>query len=131
MLFSVAGVTSGMAASACERRSFWYAREILAIIGRNGVGKTTLMKTIIGSIAPMGGRIDLAGQNITHLRSAGRARLGIGYVPQGRAIFTRMSVADNLILGKGVGADSGPPNFERVYRFFRSSSNGCSSWPDR
>jgi urea transport system ATP-binding protein len=120
MLLNVAGVTSGYGGVRIVKDvSFSIAaREILAIIGRNGVGKTTLMKTIIGSIAPMGGRIDLAGQNITHLGSAGRARLGVGYVPQGRGIFARMSVADNLILGKAVGAHSGAPNLERVYRFF-------------
>jgi urea ABC transporter ATP-binding protein UrtE len=120
MLLNVDGVTSGYGRVRIVKDvSFSLAaREILAIIGRNGVGKTTLMKTMIGNISPMRGRIDLAGQNITSLSSAGRARLGIGYVPQGRGIFARMSVADNLTLGKGVGAHSGAPNFERVYRFF-------------
>jgi branched-chain amino acid transport system ATP-binding protein len=120
MLFNVANITSGYGRVRIVKDvSFSIAaREILAIIGRNGVGKTTLKKTMIGSIAPMSGRIDLAGQNITHLSSAGRARLGLGYVPQGRGIFARMSVADNLILGKTVGTHSGAPNFERVYRFF-------------
>jgi len=92
--------------------------EILAVIGRNGVGKTTLMKTLIGSIAAMRGRIALKGQDITGLGSARRARLGIGYVPQGRGIFARMSVADNLALGQAIGDNPGTPNLERVYRFF-------------
>jgi urea ABC transporter ATP-binding protein UrtE len=92
--------------------------EILAVIGRNGVGKTTLMKTLIGSIAAMRGRIELRGQEITGLGSARRARLGIGYVPQGRGIFARMSVADNLALGQAIGDNPGTPNLERVYRFF-------------
>jgi ABC-type branched-subunit amino acid transport system ATPase component len=92
--------------------------EILAIIGRNGVGKTTLMKTLIGGIRLMDGRIEFDRQDIGPLSSAQRARLGIGFVPQGRGIFSRMSVGDNLILGKAIGRVQGEPNFERVYRFF-------------
>ena len=92
--------------------------EILAIIGRNGVGKTTLMKTLIGGIQLMSGRIEFGGHDIAKLGSAQRARLGIGFVPQGRGIFSRMSVADNLILGKAIGRAQRQPNFERVYRFF-------------
>ncbi len=92
--------------------------EILAIIGRNGVGKTTLMKTLIGGIRLMDGRIEFDGQDIGPLSSAQRARLGIGFVPQGRGIFSRMSVGDNLILGKAIGRVQGEPNFERVYRYF-------------
>ena len=92
--------------------------EILAIIGRNGVGKTTLMKTLIGGIQLMGGGIEFGGHDVGKLGSAQRARLGIGYVPQGRGIFSRMSVADNLILGKAIGRAERQPNFEQVYRFF-------------
>ncbi len=92
--------------------------EILAIIGRNGVGKTTLMKTLIGGIQLMDGRIEFGGHDVAKLGSAQRARLGIGFVPQGRGIFSRMSVADNLILGKAIGRAQRQPNFERVYRFF-------------
>ncbi len=92
--------------------------EILAIIGRNGVGKTTLMKTLIGGIQLMDGRIEFGGHDVAKLGSAQRARLGIGFVPQGRGIFSRMSVADNLILGKAIGRGQRQPNFERVYRFF-------------
>ena len=92
--------------------------EILAIIGRNGVGKTTLMKTLIGGIRLMDGRIEFDRQDIGPLSSAQRARLGIGFVPQGRGIFSRMSVGDNLILGKAIGRVQGEPNFERVYRYF-------------
>jgi urea ABC transporter ATP-binding protein UrtE len=92
--------------------------EIVAIIGRNGVGKTTLMKTLVGIIPSMTGRIELAGQDISSRSSAERAWVGVGYVPQGRGIFSRMSVADNLLLGKAVGRALGSPDFERVYRFF-------------
>ena len=91
--------------------------EILAVIGRNGVGKTTLMKTLIGSIPPMQGRIELKGKDITVLGSSDRARLGIGYVPQGRGIFGRMSVGENLALGQGIGGAEAP-NLSYVYRLF-------------
>src|ERR1700691_5637102 len=92
--------------------------EILAVIGRNGVGKTTLMKTLIGSIAPMRGRIELKGKDITSFGPSERARLGIGYVPQGRGIFGRMSVAENLALGRGIGGGAEPPNLDQVFRLF-------------
>lgn len=86
--------------------------EILAIIGRNGVGKTTLMRSLIGQIPAHSGTIELAGQTVTHLPVARRAALGMGYVPQGREIFGKMTVAANLELGRGVGAaeelDLGP-----------------------
>ncbi|MFO1055664.1 MAG: ABC transporter ATP-binding protein [Dongiaceae bacterium] len=95
--------------------------EILAVIGRNGVGKTTLMRTLIGAITPMSGKIALEARDITALGPAQRARLGIGYVPQGRGIFGRMTVADNLVLGQSVGGGvggGGAPDLDRVYRFF-------------
>lgn len=91
--------------------------EIVAIIGRNGVGKTTLMKTIIGTLKPMSGGIAFKGQDITSLPAFQRARLGIGYVPQGRGIFGRMTVAGNLDLGAGVGAPE-RLNYDRVFQFF-------------
>ena len=91
--------------------------EILAIIGRNGVGKTTFMRTLIGAIHPMHGKITYKGQDVSGLPPSRRARLGIGYVPQGRGIFARMSVSDNLLMGERVG-DKGPPNYDRVFQFF-------------
>lgn len=92
--------------------------EILAIIGRNGVGKTTLMKTLIGSILPTQGRIELKGQDITAIGASQRARLGIGYVPQGRGIFGRMSVGENLALGQWIGGGAEAPNLSQVYDLF-------------
>lgn len=91
--------------------------EILAIIGRNGVGKTTFMKTLVGSIQPMQGRIHYKGSDVTSLPPSRRARLGIGYVPQGRGIFARLSVSDNLMMGERVGG-KGAANYERVFQFF-------------
>mgnify|MGYP001179942823 CR=1 FL=1 len=91
--------------------------EIVAVIGRNGVGKTTLMKTLIGIIATLHGNIEFNGRDISRLSSSRRARLGIGYVPQGRGIFTRMSVSDNLTMGERVG-DVRSVNRQRVFQFF-------------
>ncbi|GAB5469386.1 MAG: ABC transporter ATP-binding protein [Rhodospirillales bacterium] len=92
--------------------------EILAVIGRNGVGKTTLMETFIGAIPPMDGRLSFKGQDITRLSPSKRARLGIGYVPQGRGMFARLSVADNLRMGERIGDRMQTSNYDRVFEFF-------------
>ena len=94
------------------------SREILAIVGRNGVGKTTLMKTLIGLLRLMDGRIEFKGENVGRFRPSRRADRGIAYVPQGRGIFGRMSVTENLLLGQGVGGNHRKANYDRVYRFF-------------
>ena len=69
------------------------------LLGRNGVGKTTLLKGIMGLVGPRGGRILFDGQDITKLAPYQRVRLGIGYVPQGRDIFNRLTVEENLMMG--------------------------------
>ncbi|HWI29029.1 MAG TPA: branched-chain amino acid ABC transporter ATP-binding protein/permease [Stellaceae bacterium] len=74
--------------------------EIVALLGRNGAGKSTLLKTLCGLLPPTSGRIEFAGRNITGLPAPDIARLGIGYVPQGRGLFAGMTVADNLALGR-------------------------------
>jgi ABC-type branched-subunit amino acid transport system ATPase component len=74
--------------------------EILALLGRNGAGKSTLLKSLIGIAKPKAGSIILLGENTVSLPSAEIARRGIGYVPQGRGLFTGMTVADNLALGR-------------------------------
>jgi urea transport system ATP-binding protein len=73
--------------------------EVVCVMGRNGVGKTTLLKTIMGLLAPGQGRLAFQGRDITQLPPWERARLGIGYVPQGREIFPALTVQDNLVLG--------------------------------
>lgn len=70
--------------------------QVVGILGHNGMGKTTLMKTIMGFIDVTKGSIALEGQNITRAAPYRRARAGFGYVPQGRDIFPRMTVHDNL-----------------------------------
>jgi branched-chain amino acid transport system ATP-binding protein len=74
--------------------------EVVALLGRNGAGKSTLLKTLIGTAPPASGRIVLGGRDIAGLSPDRIARLGIGYVPQGRALFAGMSVAENLGLGR-------------------------------
>ena len=83
--------------------------EIIALLGRNGAGKSTLLKSLIGIAPPANGSIRLGDTEIAGMSSAHIARLGIGYVPQGRGLFAGMSVAHNLELGRlkrttGVGA---------------------------
>ncbi|WP_170222795.1 amidase [Marimonas lutisalis] len=73
--------------------------EILGILGHNGMGKSTLLKALMGIIPASGGTVLFDGQDIGRLRSSGRAQLGIGYVPQGRGIFPNLSVRDNLRMG--------------------------------
>jgi len=73
--------------------------EVTVILGRNGVGKTTLLKSLIGVVPAKTGRIALDGAEITHTVTNERVRLGLGYVPQGREIFGRLTVEDNLRMG--------------------------------
>lgn len=73
--------------------------QMVCLIGRNGVGKTTLLKTIMGLLKPRNGAITLAGEPINSKSPDQRAKLGIGYVPQGREIIPRLTVKENLLLG--------------------------------
>ena len=73
--------------------------EIVGVLGPNGMGKTTLLKTIIGIVAASAGSIEYAGLDLGREGASARAKLGIGYVPQGRGIFPRLSVHDNLRMG--------------------------------
>ncbi|GCL44617.1 urea ABC transporter ATP-binding subunit UrtE [Microcystis aeruginosa] len=75
------------------------AGEMVCLIGRNGVGKTTLLKTLMGILKPRAGAINYEQQNLINKTSDQRARLGLGYVPQGRDIIPRLTVKENLTLG--------------------------------
>jgi branched-chain amino acid transport system ATP-binding protein len=92
--------------------------EIVAVIGRNGVGKSTLMKTLIGLVESMAGTMRLDSTELTGLTPFRRARLGIGYVPQGRDVFPRMSVRENLQVGESMRERVSPDVYERIYSLF-------------
>ncbi len=92
--------------------------EIVAIIGRNGVGKTTMMRCMIGLLPTTSGSIDYAGRDITHFSADRRARLGIGYIPQGRDVFPRMTVEENLQVGELIGGSRRPPATSLVFEHF-------------
>ncbi|MFI5280315.1 MAG: ABC transporter ATP-binding protein [Gemmatimonadales bacterium] len=96
--------------------------EMLAVVGANGAGKTTLLRTLSGIIVPTSGRIRFAGRDITGARSPEIVRLGMGHVPEGRRLFSGMTVEENLRMGAygrahkdrtAVRAD-----LERVYGYF-------------
>jgi urea transport system ATP-binding protein len=92
--------------------------EIVSLIGRNGVGKTTTMRCLMGLLRTRGGSVRLRGQEVSALSSDARARLGIGYVPQGREVFARMTVAENLMVGELVGGPHGKKLPDLVYQYF-------------
>ncbi|TAK97675.1 MAG: urea ABC transporter ATP-binding subunit UrtE [Aquabacterium sp.] len=73
--------------------------EVTVVLGRNGVGKTTLLKSLMGLVPIKSGAIKLGGEAIDKLKPYERVRLGVGYVPQGREIFGRLTVAENLQMG--------------------------------
>lgn len=73
--------------------------QCLALLGRNGVGKTTLLKCLMGVLPVASGRVRLAGRDVTRLAPHARAAAGIAYVPQGREIFARLTVEENLRMG--------------------------------
>jgi urea ABC transporter ATP-binding protein UrtE len=92
--------------------------EIVAVIGRNGTGKTTLMKALIGLLPATGGSVIFKGCAISSLPAHLRARQGIGYVPQGRDVFPRMTVEDNLKVGVSISGRASAADFDRVYSLF-------------
>jgi branched-chain amino acid transport system ATP-binding protein len=86
----------------------------IALLGRNGVGKTTLLSTLMGHTHVRSGQIMLAGRDITRLPSHERSKLGLGFVPQEREIFPSLTVYENII----VAARAGAWTVERVYELF-------------
>lgn len=92
--------------------------EIVGVIGRNGVGKSTLMKCLMGLLPARAGSVTFDGKDVTHETADRRARHGIGYVPQGREIFPHMTVRDNLRMGRLINDAKTPLAFDEVFGHF-------------
>ncbi len=91
--------------------------KVTALLGRNGVGKTTLLKALMGLVPAASGRVSFGGEDITRAPPHLRVRAGIGYVPQGREIFPRLTVHENLMMGLAA-KPGGTPVPERVLELF-------------
>lgn len=92
--------------------------EILALLGRNGVGKTTLTRVLAGLLKPSSGRIELHGTDITRIPPHRIAHLGLGYVPQGRGIFSKLTVRENLLIGTRARPDGRQMIPDEIYSYF-------------
>ena len=101
MILEVRGLSSGYGRSVvCSDIDLEIEEgERVCLLGRNGVGKTTLLKTILGIIEPSAGRCVVKGIDVTGLPPYRIAKSGVGYVPQGRGIFGKLTVRDNIVLG--------------------------------
>ena len=95
-------------------------KELVSVIGPNGAGKSTLIKTVMGLVKPTSGKILYNGQDITNLPAHKRAGLGIGYVPEGRRVFAKLTVEENLRMGAYELKDKKKiaENMDRVYGIF-------------
>ena len=95
-------------------------KELVSIIGPNGAGKTTLIKTVMGLVKPTSGQIIYNGEDITHVPAHKRASMGIGYVPEGRRVFGKLTVDENLRMGAYELKDKAQiaKNIEMVYGIF-------------
>lgn len=90
--------------------------EIVAVVGRNGVGKTTLMRTVMGLLQLRAGAINHHGRPVAGLSPQARAKAGFGYVPQGKMIFPFLTVAENLKMGERVGGAARP--WDQIFDMF-------------
>jgi urea transport system ATP-binding protein len=92
--------------------------QVVCLMGRNGVGKTTLLKSIMGLLRPRAGRIEFEGRDLTRASPDVRARAGIGYVPQGREIFPQLTVLENLQVGLLANPERPKTVPEEVFTYF-------------
>jgi branched-chain amino acid transport system ATP-binding protein len=92
--------------------------EIVGVMGKNGVGKTTLLKTVMGLLEPSEGTISYDGTDVTRASADERARAGIGYIPQGRDVFPTLTVERNIRMGETVRSDSGGTLYGQIYDYF-------------
>jgi len=94
------------------------AGEIVGVMGKNGVGKTTLMKTVIGLLEPTAGTIAYDGADVTHSGADERARAGMGYIPQGREVFPKLTVEQNIRMGETVNEAGSETLYDEIYDYF-------------
>ena len=100
------------------------SNEIVAIMGRNGMGKTTLMKSLVGMTPTKGGEVSLDGSNISNLKSFQRVRAGIGFVPQGRMIFPTLTVRENIETAlSAVGEKKVPEDLYEMFPVLKEMQN--------
>jgi branched-chain amino acid transport system ATP-binding protein len=94
--------------------------EIVSLLGRNGVGKTTTLKSVIGILAPRSGQILFKGRDVSGLAPHNIANQGVGYVPEDRRIFPRLTVRENLLMGikPGQKETSGGWSVDKIYEYF-------------
>ncbi len=98
--------------------------EVVGILGHNGMGKTTLLRTLIGEIKANRGTIRFNGEDITHLNMFRRARRGMGYVPQGRDIYPQLTVMENLKMGEAMrGGESAIPEMLEYFPLLKPLLN--------
>ena len=103
------------------------AGELVCLVGRNGAGKTTSLRAVMGLRAPAAGSIELDGRDIRSLRPFQRARAGIGFAPEESEVFGELTVAENIALPTWVGGDSGSAaaRIEEAYRVFPMLERYC------
>ena len=92
--------------------------EIVALIGANGAGKSTILKTVSGLMHPRSGKIEFLGQDISHKESYKLLRDGLAHVPEGRRIFLQMSVQENLEMGAYIRKDVSKEDLDMVFNYF-------------
>ena len=92
--------------------------EIVALIGANGAGKSTILKTVSGLMHPRSGNISFCGANIAHMDAYKLLRHGLAHVPEGRRIFLQMSVQENLEMGAYIRKDVSKDDLEMVFNYF-------------
>ena len=92
--------------------------EIVALIGANGAGKSTILKTVSGLMHPRSGKIEFMGEDISHMDAYKLLRHGLAHVPEGRRIFLQMSVQENLEMGAYIRKDVSKDDLDRVFNYF-------------
>lgn len=93
-------------------------KSVFCLMGRNGVGKTSTLRALVGLLAAEGGALDFHGERLNGLRPENRARLGLGYVPQGREIFPHLTVEENLVIGTVARGKKLNGQLDRIFTLF-------------